>query len=265
MPTPPVSLGLPIYNAERFLAEAIASIRAQTFTDFQVIAVLDGCRDRSEEILITSADERFVIVKNEANLGICRTRNIILERTQSPLMAWMDADDTVMTERMALQVAFMNTHPEVDILGARFDSVDERGQLLYPVFPLPTEHEEIKEGFRTFGAVHNAVVMYRTERIRVAGGYDSFYAEDFALYLKCLALGYHFANLPQVLLHYRRYSHQIMGRLREPTMRAIDRAYYRYGPQIWGNRAPDIVSGLTRWHRYRRRFLRMFHDWRKDE
>jgi glycosyltransferase involved in cell wall biosynthesis len=264
MPTPPVSLGLPVYNAEPYLSQTIAAIKAQTFPDFEVIVVLDGCRDRSEEILRAVADERFVILKNETNQGVCHARNQILERAAAPLLAWMDADDTVVPERMALQTEFMHTHPEIDVLGAYFDTVDEQGRVLEPPFPFPTGHEGIKEAFRVYGALHNAVAMYRTERIRAIGGYDAFYAEDYSLYLKCLAHGYRFANLPEVLLHYRRSPDQIMRRLREPTLQAIDRAYFRYGPQIWGDHTPDYIAGMTRWHRARRRLRRLFHDWRKD-
>lgn len=72
MAVQPLSVKLPIYNAERFLAECIRSIQGQTFGDFEVIAVLDGCSDRSEEILMDLKDERFHVIKHETNLGVDR-------------------------------------------------------------------------------------------------------------------------------------------------------------------------------------------------
>ncbi len=76
------------------------------------------------------------------------------------------------------------------------------------------------------------------------------------LWLKGLSEGYKYANLPEVLLHYRVHSSQIMNRLRDKTLDALDAGYAEYGPQIWGDRAPDYVSGATRMERLKRRIKR---------
>lgn len=256
MSAPEVTIGLPVYNAERYLREAVESIKAQTFTDFRVLAVLDAPTDRSGEILRELADERFDILNNETNLGLCRTCNVLLERTESPLLARMDADDVMHPERIARQLHFLREHPETDVLGTYFDSIDGRGRVVKGPTAFPVTHEEIRAGFRIGGVMHHPTVMFRTQRIRDVGGYEFKYAEDFALWLKCLTRGYRFANLPEVLLHYRVHRRQIMSELREPTLAGIDRAYAMFGPAIWGKDAPDYVAGKTRLQRLWRRVKR---------
>lgn len=255
---PPITIGLPIYNAERFLAEAVESIKAQTFGDFTVLAVVDAPTDRSEEILRSLADSRFQIHRNAINLGLNAVGNIILHRTVSPLLARMDADDVATPDRIGKQFDFMQHHADVDVLGTYFDVIDECGNRTAEAIPFPIMHDAIREAYRVSGVIHQPTVIYRRERIADAGGYEDRYGEDYALWLKCLALGYRFAILPEVMLHYRMYRQQTYRRKLEPTLHAIDRAYAKYGPRIWGDEAPDYVSGLTRRHRLWRRLRRVF-------
>jgi glycosyltransferase involved in cell wall biosynthesis len=247
----PVTIGLPIYNAERYLAEAINSIKAQTFADFDVLAVLDGCTDRSEEILESLKDERFVVIRNERNLGLVKNLNIMLERTSALLFARMDADDIMLPERIGKQVEFMNAHPDIDVLGTYFDQINEQSQKVKEALAFPYKHEDILERFRLYPIVHHPTVMFRTVKIRSIGGYDDKYeyAEDLALWLRCFSLGYRFALLPETLLHYRMHRQQLMTRKLELTCEMADRAYATFGPAIWGERAPDFVAGINRWHR----------------
>jgi len=264
---PAVTVGLPVYNAERHLEECLQSILGQTFEEFDVLAVLDAPTDRSEEILRDLADFRFRIVRNERNLGQAACSNLILEQSKNPLIARMDSDDVMHPERIERQYRFMNEHPEIDVLGSRFDEIDDRGKTTRDPFPLPLTHEEIRATFRRMSVVHHPTVMYRRERIRAVGGYnpERRYAEDLDLWLRCFLEGLQFANLPDVLLHYRVHHNQLMSRRLEPTLRMIDRAYATYGPGIWGAEAPDYVSGINPLHRLWRRCKRHFTGERKVE
>ena len=253
---PLVTVGLPIYNAEAYLAECIESIKAQTLKEFTVLAVLDCPVDGSAEVLRKHADSRFQIIENPQNIGLAATCNKMLELCQTELLARMDQDDIMFPDRLKLQYEFMLKHPAIDVLGTYFDIINEHGQKTADPHRFGLTPEAIREEFRITPALHHPTLMYRVERLKEIGGYFSKYSEDSALWLKGLAHGYQYANLPDCLLHYRVHSSQMMSRLREPSLKALDDAYAEFGPQIWGDRAPNFVSGGSRMERLKRRIKR---------
>jgi glycosyltransferase involved in cell wall biosynthesis len=258
---PVVTICLPIYNAERFLAEAISSLRAQTFGDFEVIAILDGCTDHSEEILLDSKDERFAVVKFEQNRGVVAASNLAIERARGVYGGRMDADDISEPTRLEKQVAFLNEHPDVDVVGTWFDYIGERGKRIRPAFSFPATHEELVESFRIRNSIGGCAVMFRNERIRALGGYPEGLpqTEDLALWLRCLASGYRLANIPEVLVHYRQHVTQASHARRVEMYRLTNLAYKTYGPLIWGDRAPQWELGAPLWKRALRKIRRMTH------
>ncbi len=253
---PLVTIGLPIYNAEAYLAECIESIKAQTLREFVVLAVLDGPTDDSASVLRKQADSRFQIIENMENLGVAKTSDLILHHCQTELIANMDSDDVMVHDRIEKQYGYMQAHPSIDMLGTYFDKIDRSGSRIELPYRFGVTPEEIREEFRLYPALHKPTLMCRTERIRQLGGYQSKYSEDSVMWLKGLANNYQYANLPECLHHYRIHSSSIMVRLREPSLKALDDAYAEFGPQIWGARAPDYVSGATRMERLKRRLKR---------
>src|SRR5215203_6071210 len=105
---PTVSVVVPVYNTERYIAETINSILKQTFTDFELIVIDDGSTDGSPEILreLAAKDSRIRLTIRE-NRGIVRTRNELLEQCRGRYMAVNDSDDLSMPDRLAKQVAYM--------------------------------------------------------------------------------------------------------------------------------------------------------------
>jgi glycosyltransferase involved in cell wall biosynthesis len=245
MSTPLITLCLPIYNAERFLAECIRSIQAQTLADFRVIAVLDGCQDRSEEILMELKDERFTVIKKDRNEGVVVASNLVIEQTTTPFGGRMDADDIMLPERLEKQQDFLLSHPDVDVVGTWFDYINEHSQKIRDAFPFPANHDDIKAGFRVRNSIGGCTVLFRSERIKQLGGYtdqDPF-AEDLNLWLKCLANGYQFANIPEVLLRYRLSDGQLSKDKQKETWAMSNVAYRRYGRLIWGDNDPELEIG----------------------
>src|SRR3712207_4685936 len=122
---PPVSVVVPVYNTERYIAETIDSILKQTFTDFELIVIDDGSKDRSPDILreLAAKDSRIRLTVRE-NRGIVRTRNELLEQCRGKYMAVNDSDDLSMPDRLAKQVAYMESHPECVLLGSRVMLMD---------------------------------------------------------------------------------------------------------------------------------------------
>ena len=126
---PKISVIMPVYNAEKYLREAIDSILAQTFTDFEFIIIDDGSTDSSPEIVRSYADERIRFYQNEHNMGVSATLNRGLELAKGEYIARMDSDDISLPERFAKQVEYMDAHPECVVLGTSIikfgDSLNE--------------------------------------------------------------------------------------------------------------------------------------------
>lgn len=205
MPTAPrVSVVLPLYNAQDYVADAVRSVLAQSFSDFELLILNDGSTDRSRAVVGEFADPRIRIIDQE-NRGLIATLNRGLELASAPLVARMDADDVCMPNRLAEQYGFLQAHPAVSLLGSFIETLDEDGRTLAPVVPFPQEHEQIwaSLGRRPWVMCHPAV-MYRRDAALAAGGYNPAFAhaEDVEFYARMMTAG-RAANLPAVLLRYR--------------------------------------------------------------
>ena len=205
-PPPAISVILPVYNAEAYVREAVESILAQSFTDFECIIINDGSTDGSGAILreLAACDARIVLVE-QSNEGAASARNKALEIAHADLIALMDADDVSMPERFALQHARMVQEPGLAVLGSFIRVMDKAGNIIrlseYPLTPKETARH-VEKGC----PVAHPAVMMRRDAVLKAGGYRkafSSYAEDYDLWLRMSDLGYAIANLPQPLLNYR--------------------------------------------------------------
>jgi len=245
MPYPPtVSVLLPVYNAERYLREAIDSVLAQTFGDFELIAIDDGSSDRSPAILreYAARDPRVRVIAR-ANGGIAAALNDGLAVAAGSLVARMDADDISLPQRLALQVEYLRAHPECVLLGSRALLVDPYDTPLYESSN-PTDHDAIEQ-LLLHGdgwAVIHPTAMMRTAAVRAAGGYRSQYVpiEDLDLFLRMLEQGGRAANLPAVLLRYRQHAtsanHTRFAEQEEKKRACVADAYARRGvpfPTDW--------------------------------
>jgi len=106
------------YNAQAFLREAVDSILAQTFDDFELIVVDDASSDETPRILAEYSDPRIRILRNSTNLGVGGARNKGLSIARGKYIAIHDADDTSIPDRFALQVDYLNAHPDVGLVGS---------------------------------------------------------------------------------------------------------------------------------------------------
>src|SRR5262249_25956297 len=140
---PTVSVVMPVYNTEVFLADAIDSIVAQTFTDWELICVDDGSSDGSLDVLrrYERADPRMRVVSRR-NTCVARARNDGMAVARGRYIAAMDSDDVALPERLRRQVDYMDSHPECVGLGAAVRIV---GPDLMPIKEelRPLDHETI--------------------------------------------------------------------------------------------------------------------------
>lgn len=219
---PAVTVGLPCYNAAETVAETVESILKQTFSDWELIAVDDGSADGTLTILRSFGDPRIRIVADGVNRGRCARLNQIAESAKGRYLARMDADDIMLPERLAKQVAFLEAHPAVDLLGGGLISIDAagraRGMQLAP--PRVSDARRILMG----EVLYHPTVMARTQWFRTHPYLEGYvYSDDFALWAKH-AGELRIANLQEPLIKYREHElftyDKYRGRSRE-TLRAL--------------------------------------------
>ncbi len=208
MSAPAVSVVMSVFNGERFLAEAIESILGQTFRDFEFLIVNDGSRDGTAEILerYRGQDARIRIVAHE-NRGLISALNGGIAQALGRYIARMDADDIAVAERLALQVAYMEQHPEVALLGGAVEFIDEAGRSL-GFRSNPTESAEIRGALLDRNVIWHPTVFAKRDAVVAAGGYRNVpLAEDYDLWLR-MADGSALGNLETVVLRYRMHAQQ---------------------------------------------------------
>lgn len=195
-----VSVVMSVYNGERFLEEAVDSILGQTYRDLELIVIDDGSTDRSSAILERRArDDPRLRVFRQANVGLTRSLNRGVERATGEFIARMDADDVADPKRIESQVAFMETHPDVGLLGTGFHEIDGAGRIL-GVKSFPTDDRSLRETLIRYNPFFHASVMLRRDVFATVGLYDPGwpYVEDYELWLR-VARRYRVANLAEPL------------------------------------------------------------------
>lgn len=205
---PQVSIVMPVYNGQRYLVDAVASLVEQSFTDWELICVDDGSTDRSAEIMdwLASQEDRIRVLHQD-NTGIVGALNRGCAAAQAPLICRMDCDDIALPNRLAIQHEYLQQHADVVVVGGAILEMDSEGDPLANS-RLPLTHEAIESNLlsRRTGHFH-PTTMFRTEAFLAVGGYRRQYqwVEDHDLWLRFARVG-KLANLSQCLLCYRQHA-----------------------------------------------------------
>ncbi len=220
---PKISVIMPAYNAEKYIAEAIDSILGQTFGDFEFIILNDCSKDRTEEIILSYDDPRIVYVKNEENMGVARTLNRGLDLAKGEFIARMDADDISLPERFAKQVAYMNRHKNCGICGSNTILFGER--LTPSPFCFSKKNNSIFADMLFNSPFAHPSVMLRANILKKYNLYYDYAferVEDYHLWYRLLQVskGY---NIQEPLLRYRMHPNQVTQAYKAeiPTMLTI--------------------------------------------
>lgn len=196
---PKVSVIMPVYNAESYLAEAVQSILDQTFIDFEFLIYNDGSTDRSLEILNSFSDSRIKVTSVTPNQGYVYHLNTGLREAQGKYIARMDADDISHKQRLEKQVVFMDQNVDVILCGTRFEKINSK---IY--VDLPLDDTTIRLSLLHNNVFGHPTVMFRRDVLRK---HNLCYPlvpviEDYGLWSKLAPYG-KLANLPEYLLRYR--------------------------------------------------------------
>lgn len=203
MGSPLISVLMPVYNCQAYVAEAIECIRAQTLDDWELIIVDDGSRDDSFGIMesMASRDRRLRTVRQE-NGGVGAALNTALEMASGKYLARMDADDRTPPARFAEQIHFLEQEPEITVVGGwhrYFGAAESR------VYEFPTERNHLKAVMMFRNPISHPTVMMRRQAFVENGWRYSTrrkFPEDYDLWVT-IAQRHELANIPKVYLDYR--------------------------------------------------------------
>lgn len=201
------SVLLSVYEKEHpeFLAEAIDSIYSQTLPPTEVVLVEDG--ELTKDLYDVIEREQLVhgnlkIVKLPKNRGLAYALNEGLKHCSYDIVARMDSDDISKPHRFEKQIAFLETHPEIDICSSSIDEFDGDVDHVIAQRILPEQHEDIYVYGKRRCPVNHPAVMYRKSKVVAVGGYQN-YPEDVFLWFKMMVAGCRFYNFQESLLWFR--------------------------------------------------------------
>ena len=217
---PSISVLMPVYNAQTYLPEAISSILSQRFESFEFLIFNDGSTDRSKEIIESFNDPRIIFTDSSFNQGYVALLNIGLQKARGKYIARMDADDIAHPDRFQKQYEFMEKHHEYVVCGTLFNVTSKK-----EVTQLPLDNDDVKSKMLYITPFCHPSVMMRTEILqRHKIFYDAAYmpAEDHELWCRLAEYG-KFANLPEILLHYRVHDNNIS--LKKRSQKQIENLY----------------------------------------
>lgn len=220
-PTPLISVILPTYSRESYLAESIESVLAQTYTNFELIIVNDCSTDHTAELLedFRKKDKRIRVIENEINKGAPASRNIAVELAGGKYLAMMDSDDISLPARFEKQVEFLEKQPQTYVLGCSAFVIDPEGNTVNE-WHLPTRDRLIRwhSIFRNSKVFCNPSVMMRASIFDYVPKFNennrpSDDSELWATIFPYKELG--FANLADKLVKYRSHPISITGQVKQ--------------------------------------------------
>lgn len=201
-----VSIIVPIYNAEKYIVETIRHVVAQTYTDWELLLVVDGCGDRSAQVIQEykemEGESRLRLLVREENQGAAKARNRGLQEARGRYIAYVDADDLWMPEKLELELQFMKEKQAAFVFSG-YEFADQDGTGTGKVVHVP-EQLDYRKALRNT-TIFTSTVLFDTERIpRELLEMPDIKSEDTALWWKVLRNGYTAYGLDQNLVLYRR-------------------------------------------------------------
>lgn len=207
--TPAISVIMPVYNAEKYLAEAIQSILNQTYSNLELIILNDKSTDSSKEIIqsFQLKDERIVFVDNDINKGPATLRNKGFDIAKGNFIALLDADDIAHPHRFEKQIAVLQNNENIGVCGSWFTSFGEK--VSDKIIKHPENHEQIKVNFLINCTIGNSTAFFR-KNILGTIRYDKNFVpvEDYKLWSELITRT-QFYNIPESLVHYRIHNSNI--------------------------------------------------------
>jgi glycosyltransferase involved in cell wall biosynthesis len=232
---PTISVIVPAYNSQDTILETIASVQAQTFTDFELIVVNDGSSDRTLELLQTIRDPRVKVVSYE-NGGVSVARNRGISLATGEYLALIDADDLWTADKLELQLAALQQHPVAGVAYSWTCFIDRQAKFFRVDRPLHFTGNVYAELLKTNFLLSGSNPLIRKEALASVGNFDPTltHAEEWDLYLR-LAAKYDFVVVPKTQIFYRQTAGSASAKIEvmeKDALKVIDRAFQIAPPQL---------------------------------
>ncbi|KYO66928.1 glycosyltransferase family 2 protein [Thermovenabulum gondwanense] len=228
---PLVTIGIPFYNPGYFIIDAIRSVFAQTYNNWELFLIDDGSTDGIIDIISKIKDPRVHILSDGKNKGLIERLNQIIQISSGEYIARMDADDIMHPERIAKQVAFLESNPNIDVIDTGAIILNKQG-LPIGVKGLEEEPFSIVKIFK-WGTFLHASIMGKRDWFR-NNLYDINYhrAEDRELFIRTLTFS-NFAHIPEPLYFYR-FEGNVRLKAYLQSYKSERKVLLKYGPKMIG-------------------------------
>ena len=247
---PSVSVIIPTYNYARFIGQAIDSVLAQTYQDFDIIVVDDGSTDDTRERVARFPQVRYLY---QANQGIAPARNTGLRASRSELVVFLDADDRLLPEALATGVGCLNANPDCAFVSGHWEIVSNFFHPLptSPIVCVTSDHYRAFLDYNYIGTVGQ--VMFRRPILESVGGFDSSVpgCDDIELYLR-IARDHRVACHDKVVMQHRRHGSNTSGK-REMMLRSMLQVYQSQLPYVQGK--PELENVQRKGIEFCQKFL----------
>lgn len=199
----PITVLMPVYNGAKYIKEAIDSVLAQTYADFEFVIINDGSTDNTEQIIRSYSDKRIRLI-NQQNAGVSAALNKGLLEAQGKYIARFDADDVCYSERLKIQYDFMLANPDYILVGSDADYITEEGEYIFTFHNLGYTNEELNETIKRQCSFIHSTVLYDKKAILDLGGYEikAHTFEDYFLWKRLIKTG-KVCNINQPLIKVR--------------------------------------------------------------
>jgi glycosyltransferase involved in cell wall biosynthesis len=203
---PAITVFMAVYNGSRYLKEAIGSVLAQTFSNFELLIINDGSNDNSVEIIQSYTDPRIRLLHNDINRGLVFTRQRGVSEARGEYLAILDCDDIALPERLQIQYDFFQHNPNIALCSGRARYIDANGETTGES-PLVRGDKNVLLIFGNF--LINSAVMVKIEAVKSVGSYHANApAEDYDLAMR-LSACFPIEIIDDILVKYRIHEQNI--------------------------------------------------------
>ncbi|MCB8778663.1 glycosyltransferase [Planktothrix agardhii 1032] len=213
--SPRVSVIIPTYNGDRYLSQAIDSVLSQTYSNYEIVIVDDGSTDNTPQIVQHYLDAhqspsliRYIV---QSNQGVAAVRNRGIKEARGELIALLDQDDVFLPEKLAHQVAYFNTNPNIAIVNSGWRLIDQNNHNISDIEPWHDLPDLTLETWITRTPILPSSLMFTRESWQQVGGFNSRFngVDDVDFIWRLASQGYEAIWLPEITVNYRQHQQTV--------------------------------------------------------